>query len=70
MSMERKTKMVREYINQQAFAADEQTLGLEGWSVESTVNPHAKQNLLTRIRSLFTRKATRLVVTYHRPASF
>jgi hypothetical protein len=66
MSMERKTKMVREYINQQAFAADEQTL----WSVESTVNPHAKQNLLTRIRSLFTRKATRLVVTYHRPASF
>jgi hypothetical protein len=68
--MERKTTMVREYINQQAFAADEQKLGLEGWSVESTVNPHTKQDLLTRIRSLFSRKATHLVVTYYRPASF
>ncbi|HEX6288142.1 MAG TPA: hypothetical protein VFZ66_03080 [Herpetosiphonaceae bacterium] len=68
--MERKTTMVREYINQQAFITDEQKLGLEGWSVESTVNPHAKQDLLTRIRSLFPRKATRLVVTYHRPSSF
>ncbi|HEY0737476.1 MAG TPA: hypothetical protein VGD69_21335 [Herpetosiphonaceae bacterium] len=68
--MERTTTMVREYINQHAFAADEQKLGLEGWSVESTVNPHTKQGLLARIRSLFTRKATHMVVTYHRPPSF
>lgn len=68
--MERKTTMVREYINQQAFTADEQKLGLEGWSVQSTVNPHAQQGLLARIRSLFSRKATHLIVTYYRPASF
>jgi hypothetical protein len=69
-SMKRTTTMVRTYLNQQAFAADEQQLGLEGWSVESTVNPHPKQGLLDRIRSRFTRKATHLVVPYHRPASF
>lgn len=68
--MERKTTMVREYINQQAFTADEQKLGLEGWSVQSTVNPQAQQSLLGRIRSLFSHKATHLIVTYYRPASF
>ncbi len=67
--MARKTTMVREYINQQAFTTDEQKLGLEGWSVESTVNPNEKQGLLTCIRSRFNRKATRLIVTYYRPAS-
>lgn len=68
--MERKTTMVREYINRQAFTADEQKLGLEGWSVQSTVNPHEQQGLLARIRSLFSRKTTNLIVTYYRPASF
>lgn len=61
--MERTTTMVREYINQQAFTADEQKLGLEGWSVQSTVNPTAQQGLIGRIRSLFSPKATRLIVT-------
>ena len=54
--MERKT-IVREYINQQAFTADEQKLGLEGWSVHSTVTPHVQQGLVVRIPSLFSRKA-------------
>lgn len=68
--MERKTTMVREYINQQAFVADEQKLGLEGWSVQSKDNPNEQQGLLARVRSLFSPKATQLVVTYYRPASF
>jgi hypothetical protein len=40
--------LVREYLNQQAGAADEQQRGLEGWSVESTVNPHVQQDLFDR----------------------
>lgn len=46
--MQRRTTMVREYINQQAFATDEQQLGREGWSVESTASPNAKQGFLPR----------------------
>jgi hypothetical protein len=34
--MERVTVMVREYTSIEAFKADEQKLGQEGWSAEAT----------------------------------
>ncbi len=61
--MERQTTLVRAYIKHQTFASDEQRLGLEGWSIQSMVNPYAQQGLLARIRSRFTRKATYLIGT-------
>ena len=65
--MARKTTMVREYADKAAFHADEQQLGREGWSVESTVNGFQQTGMRHRIRSLFTRKAAHFVVTYSRP---
>ncbi len=64
--MERATVMVREYTSIEAFKADEQKLGQEGWSAEATVNPYQKQGVIDRIRAFFTRTPAPLIVTYRR----
>ncbi len=64
--MEHKTTMVREYANAQAFKEDEQKLAQEGWFAEMTVNPDAKQGLLSTLLSRFTGKKSALIVTYTR----
>ena len=64
--MEHATVLVREYDNQQDFTTDEQKLGQEGWSVQSTVNPFQQQGVVKSILGRFTRKPAQLVVTYHR----
>lgn len=66
--MDRNTKMVREYANRQDFATDEQLLSRQGWSVQSSVNQEERKDVLTRIRSFFTRATSEssFVVTYHR----
>lgn len=70
--MERTSTMVREYVNQADFTADEQKLGQEGWSVASTVQPKQKQGMIERLRSRFaaTQAPTNFVVTYTRPKPF
>jgi hypothetical protein len=65
--MEHTTVLVREYADEQDFHTDEQKLGREGWSVQSTANGAEKQSLLMRIRARFApTQAARLVVTYQR----
>jgi hypothetical protein len=65
--MERKTTMVREYANAQAFKEDEQKLAQEGWFAEMTGNPDAKQGLISTLLARFTRtKPASFVVTYKR----
>lgn len=64
--MVRETVMVRNYTDKAAFHADEQQLGREGWSVESTVNSFQQTGMVDRIRSLFIRKAAHFAVTYSR----
>jgi hypothetical protein len=66
--MERKTTLVREYANAQEFTEDEQKLAQEGWFAEMTVNPDAKQGLLSTILARFTRNKSAFVVTYKREA--
>ncbi len=67
--MERATVMVREYTTSEAFTADEQQLGQEGWSADATVNPYQQQGVITRIRAFFTRTPAPLIVTYRRDQS-
>jgi hypothetical protein len=67
--MEHTTSMVREYADEQEFHVDEQKLGREGWSVQSTEDGAKRQGLLTRIRARFAPvQSRRLVITYHRQA--
>jgi hypothetical protein len=67
--MEHKTTMVREYANAQEFKEDEQKLAQQGWSAETTVNPDAKQGLLSTILARFTcNQPASFGVTYKREA--
>lgn len=70
--MARETTMVREYNDKASFQADEQHLGMEGWSVQSTVDNTPKRGMVQRIRARFTATPTsaRYVVTYSRPKPF
>jgi hypothetical protein len=66
-TMEHTTVLVREYADEREFHMDEQKLGREGWSIQSTPNGAEKQSMLTRIRARFAHaQPTRLIVTYHR----
>lgn len=66
--MARTTELVRTYATRDDFTLDEQVLGQQGWSVQSTVREQ-QQGLLHRIRSLFssTPAPAPIVVTYYRP---
>lgn len=65
--MERKVTMVREYPDKGAYRRDEQHLGQQGWSVESTVDNFQTKGLVQRIRARFAAKKPHFVVTYSRP---
>jgi hypothetical protein len=68
--MTQETTMVRTYTDKTSFNSDEQQLGLEGWSVKTSVHDVRQTGVLQRIRSLFTSKPEhpeQFVVTYSRP---
>lgn len=62
------TEMVKEYASQQAFAADEQVLGQQGWPVAATVHPSQQQSWIKSIFGRAARDQERVVVTYSRAA--
>lgn len=67
--MARTTELVRTYATKDEFTLDEQALGQQGWSVQSTVRQKEQQGLMHRIRSFFSSPSAPapIVVTYHRP---
>ena len=64
--MEHTRTMVREYSRKQDFHTEEEQLGREGWSVESTVNNGLKRGMLNGILARLSRKQAHFVVTYTR----
>jgi len=62
------TTMVRAYLNQAAFATDEQQLGQHGWSVASTGSTDQQLGMLARLRArvVAAQAAAPIVVTYPR----
>ena len=66
--MVHKTTMTREYADANAFHLDEQKLGQQGWSVDSTNGATETKSLMQRIMARFVpTKPGPLVVTYSRP---
>ena len=60
--------MTREYADMDAFRVDEQQLGQQGWSVDSTNSVDAKKGMVQRILARFTPvQPEQIVVTYSRP---
>ena len=64
--MEHKKTMVKEYSSKQDFHTDEQQLGREGWSVESTENNGPEGGMFNGLLARFSRKPAHFVVTYTR----